>query len=60
MSDSELETSSASIIEISHDSHLPPLGQNHLELEIVPLSEDFDLERVFGNSSEEETSSSSS
>lgn len=42
---------------ISHDSHLHPHKNNNLGPEIIPLSNDSDSQKVYGNSLEEETSS---
>lgn len=52
----EVEISPTSIIGTSLDSHLPPLGHNHLGLETILLSDDLDSERVYGSSLEEEIS----
>lgn len=60
VSDSQVETLHASIMEISPDFHLRPLSRNHLELEIIYLSDDCDLEMLFGYSLEEGTASSDS
>lgn len=60
MRDYEFETLSTSIVGIFIDYHLPPLSHNHLEPKIIPLSGNFDLKGVFGNSLKEETSSSDS
>lgn len=51
--DSKRKTSSALRICTSLDSHLPDLNHDRLEPEVIPLSNDSDLERVFGNSLEE-------
>lgn len=47
VSDYEGETSSASIMGISPDSHLPPLSCNHLGSEIIHFFYDYDSERVY-------------
>lgn len=60
MSDSEVKTFPSYIMRVSHDSHLPPLGHNHLEQEMIPISDDSDSKRVSGNSMEEGTFSSGS
>lgn len=60
MSYYEGETSFSLRVGTSPDSHLPPLGHNLLELEVIYVCDDSDLERVFGSSLEKETSSSDS
>lgn len=40
------------------DSHIPPTDHDHLKLKVISLSDDSDLERVYGISLEEGTSSS--
>lgn len=60
MSDSKSYTSFSLRIWIYSDSHLPPIDHDHLKLEAVPLSDDFQSEWVFGESLEEGNSSSNS
>lgn len=60
MSDSERKTLFASRMGVSYDPHLPPPSSNYPEPEIISLSDDFDSERVFRNSLQEEPFSSGS
>lgn len=60
MSNSESETSYASRMGKSLDSHLYPLDHDRLEPKAIPLSDNSDLERVFEDSLEEGGSSSNS
>lgn len=58
--DSKVETLLACIMGISSNSHLLLCGHNHLEPKIISICDDYDSERVYGNSLEERTSSSES
>lgn len=49
MSDFEVETLCCLYNRDIHDSHLPPLNHNHLELETIHLSDDSDSEKVSRN-----------
>lgn len=57
VSDSESGTSYVSRVGTYPNYHLPLLNHDHLKLEVIPLSNYFDLERIFRGSLEEETSS---
>lgn len=49
MSDNTVETSDASTMGTSPDSHLPPHNSSHLGQEIISLFDDSDPKRVSGN-----------
>lgn len=57
MNDYGVKNLYASIIGTFDDSNLPRLNRNHIELDITPISNYSDLERVLENFLEEETSS---
>lgn len=57
VNDSESKNLSASRMGISRDSHIPFLDHDHLETEVIPLSDDSDSKRVYEDSQEEDFSS---
>lgn len=53
VSDSESDISSAAGIRLSSNSHLSPLAHDRMGPKVISLSDNYDSERGFGNSSVE-------
>lgn len=60
VSNSKVEISSSSAMGIFHDFPHLSFSSDHLRLEVIPIFDDYGLDRVFGNSSEIDISSSMS
>lgn len=57
VSDSKNDTSSATKMGVSPDSHLTPIAHYCMRQEVISLSDDSDSKRISGNSSDEEVPS---